>query len=224
MSRRQHRDRNQGSRADRANAQQPSCAHFLQKRGTDEATNHRAAPVESDEAGRNFFRQAANLRLAEVVHQKTSNRNLAADVDENADRAKNQARVLPDRVVHLLADFVLSMLDRRQLETADRDRQHDQRNAQAHIRRLDGRGFMQAVGLQRIGRHRSDFLNGLGRGAQNQQPAEKRRQESAQRVERLCQIQPARSRLRLSQHRDIRIRRHLQAGNPSRKNDQRTQK
>ena len=134
------------TRAAAQTAQMPSRpprASLFQKRGPDEAPNHRAAPVEGDEAGRNFFRQAADFRLGEVVHQKTPDRNLAADINKNADRPENQIRMLPDRIVYFFANFVLSVLDRRQLETADRDRQHDQRNAQANIRRLDASGFMQ---------------------------------------------------------------------------------
>ncbi len=63
----------------------------------------------------------------------------------------------------------------------------------------------------------------LRRCTQNQQPTEERREKRSQRIERLRQIQPARSRLRLSQHRDIRIRRHLQARDPGRQHDERSQ-
>ena len=115
------------------------------------------------------------------------------------------------------------MLDGRQLEAADRDRQYYQRNAQTHVRRLDRRRFMQAVSLQDVGRHRSDVIHRLRGRTQNQQSPEKRRQKRSQRVERLRQIQPARSRLGFPQHRDIRIRRHLQASNPSRQHDEGTQ-
>ena len=68
----------------------PRVLIFCRMRRSDETSDHRAAPIEGDEAGRNFCRQAANLRLAEVVHQETSDRNLGADINENADRAEDQ--------------------------------------------------------------------------------------------------------------------------------------
>src|SRR6202030_1441988 len=111
--------------------------YFLQDCRPDEAADHRAAPVESHEASRNFVRETANLRLREVIHQETSDGNLAADIHEDGDRAEDQIRMSPDRVVYSLADFVLRMLDFGQLETADGHRQHHQRNAQAHIRCLN---------------------------------------------------------------------------------------
>src|ERR1022692_2030114 len=67
MARGQHRNGDEGSGTDRANAKQSPGADLLQKSGTKKTPDHGAAPVEGDETGRNLFRQSANLRLAEVV-------------------------------------------------------------------------------------------------------------------------------------------------------------
>src|ERR1700719_1947731 len=83
----QHRDPDQRGRAHRADAKQPASTYFLQDCRPDEAADHRAAPVESHEASRNFVRETANLRLREVIHQETSDGNLAADIHEDGDRA-----------------------------------------------------------------------------------------------------------------------------------------
>src|SRR6202451_877308 len=76
MSCGQHRNRDQRGSTYRANAQQASGIHFLQKSGTDEASDHRAAPVEGNETGCTLFRQSANFRLAEVVHQEAADGDL----------------------------------------------------------------------------------------------------------------------------------------------------
>src|SRR5712671_3034537 len=73
----------------RANAKQSSSAHLLQESGTNETSNHGAAPVKGNKAGRNLFRESPNLRLGKVVHQETSDGNLSAHVNKNADRAKD---------------------------------------------------------------------------------------------------------------------------------------
>src|SRR2546421_446688 len=87
MARRQHRNSNQGSRADRTNSQQSPRTYFLQKCGADETADHR--------------------------------------------------------------------------------------DAQAHIGRLDGRCFMQAISLQSIGRQRAYVGNGFRSCTENQQATEK---------------------------------------------------
>jgi hypothetical protein len=107
---------------------------------------------------------------------------------------------------------------------SDRHCQHYQCDSQAHIRRLHGRGFVQTVRLQNIRSHGSDFIHALWGGAQNEQAAEEWRQEGAQRIKCLRQIQPTRCGFRLSQHRDVRIRGYLQAGDSRSQNDQSAQK
>src|SRR5579864_9010879 len=82
---------------------------------------------------------------------------------------------------------------------------------------------MQAISLQSIGCQRADVFNGFGRCAQNEQAAEKWCQEGAQRIERLRQVEATRSRLGLTQHCDIGIRRYLKERNACCKNDERTQ-
>ena len=83
----------------------------MQQGGTDEAPHHGPAPVERDEAGSHFFGEAADFGLSEVIDQETSNRNLGANINEDRDCAKDQVGMLPDGVIHLLADFVLGVLD-----------------------------------------------------------------------------------------------------------------
>src|ERR1700689_3550335 len=95
--------------------------HLLQKPGSDEPPHHRSTPVKSDEAGRNLFCQTPDVRLTKIVHQKTSDGNLCADIDKYANRAKDQIRMIPNGVVHLFADLLLSVRNFRQFETADRD-------------------------------------------------------------------------------------------------------
>ena len=84
--------------------------HPLQYRRSNEPPDHGSAPVKGDEPGRNFFSQAADLRLAEIIHQKTPDRNLGPDIYENGNRAKDQVRMPPDGVVYLLADAALRVL------------------------------------------------------------------------------------------------------------------
>src|SRR4029077_17925896 len=114
-----------GSGTDRANAKQTPGADLLQKSGTDETSDHCPTPVEGHEAGRYLFGKSANLRLAEVVDQEASDGDLGPDVNKDADRAKDQIRMLPDGVIHFFANPVLRMFDLRQFETGNRDRQHD---------------------------------------------------------------------------------------------------
>src|SRR6266851_9462470 len=128
--------------------------------------------------------------------------------------------MLPDRVVYLLSNLVLSVFDLRQLETADGNCQHYQSDAQAYIRRLDRCRFMQAISLQCIGSQCSYVFNSLGSCAQDEQATKKRREEGSQRVERLCQIEAAGRGLGFAQYCDIRIRCHLQAGNTGGKNNE----
>src|SRR5258708_2472860 len=68
MARRQHRNCDQGSGAHRANTEQSPGAHLLQESGTNETSDHGAAPVKSHKTGRTFLRNSANLTLTEVVN------------------------------------------------------------------------------------------------------------------------------------------------------------
>ena len=83
----------------------------MQQPRSDETPDHGSAPIKGNEAGRNLLGQAADLRLAEIVHQKASDSNLGTDIDKDADRAKNQVGVAPNGVIHLFADFVLGVRD-----------------------------------------------------------------------------------------------------------------
>src|ERR1700691_3842229 len=67
-----HRYGHQRSGTDCANTEQMAGLDFLQKTGPDKTAYHCTAPIEGNEARGGFLREAADIRLAEVVHQETS--------------------------------------------------------------------------------------------------------------------------------------------------------
>src|SRR4029077_5567785 len=125
----EHRDRHEAAGAYRADGQKASSFHLLQERRTDEPSDHSPPPKEGNETGCHFFRQASNFGLAEVVDEEAADRNLGADIDENPDGSKDQVGMIPDAVVDLFTQLMLSMWDFWQLETANRNCQQDQRDA-----------------------------------------------------------------------------------------------
>src|ERR1700683_495521 len=171
----QHRDGDRRPRAHGPNPNRPAGTYLLQDGGADEATDHRSPPVESDKTSRNFVRQTADLGLGEVVHEKAADGNFRAHIYKDGDRAEDQIGMFPDRVVHLLPDLVLSMLDLRQFKTAHGHRQQYQRDAQTDVGHLDRRCLMQAVSLQGVGCHRSNISHRLWSRTQNQPATEERR-------------------------------------------------
>src|SRR5579871_4209647 len=70
----QHGDRYEHSSADGAQSQQSSGSNLLQQTRTNEAANHRTAPIKRDQSRGNFGGQSANFRLAKVVHQKAGSK------------------------------------------------------------------------------------------------------------------------------------------------------
>jgi len=143
----EHRGGDQSGGADGAEAEQASGFDFLQKRGADEASDHGSSPIEGDEAGRNLFREAADFRLAEIIHQKAANGNLGPDVDEDGDGAEDQVGMIPDGVVDPLTELVLRVWDLRELETADGDGEQDEGDAESDVGAFYGCGFVQAIGV-----------------------------------------------------------------------------
>src|SRR5207302_11343446 len=118
--------------------------------------------------------EAADFGLSEIVDQKTSNRNFRTYIDKDRDRPKDQVGMSPDRIVHLLADFVLGVLDLGYFESTNRDRQQDQRDTQSDIWHLHGCRFVQAIGECCIRSHRADLIGSLGRGTQDEEASEER--------------------------------------------------
>ena len=189
MARGQHGDCDQASGADRTDPEQAGCFHFLQQGRTDEASHHGSSPVERDEAGSDFFSEATDFRLSEIIDQETSDRNLRTYINKDRDRTKDQVGMLPDGIVHLLPDFVLGVLDLRQLESADGHGQQHQGDPQSHVWCLHTRGFVQPVSLGVRRSHSADLIRCFGRRTQNEEPSEKRRQKCTQRVKRLREVQ-----------------------------------
>src|SRR5580704_2077206 len=90
-------------------------------------------PIKRNKAGRYFLRNVANVGLAEVIHQKASDRNFRPNVDENSDCAENQVAVAPNRIMY----GAISLLDRgdaRQLEQSNGDTQGHQCERKDQIR------------------------------------------------------------------------------------------
>ena len=78
--------------------------------------------------------------------------------------------------------------------------------------------------MEQLRRHGAQLARVLASGsAEYQQPAKEGGHGGAQRVESLCQVEPAGSCARRAQHRDVRIGRNLQRGDAGGKNDQRRQ-
>src|SRR6185369_11113143 len=80
-------------------AQDISGPNFLLQRGTNEATHHGAAPVERNKPGGDAFGHVADIRLTEIIHQKASDGNFRADINENADGSENQRGMPPDGIM-----------------------------------------------------------------------------------------------------------------------------
>ena len=78
------------------NSQHQSCARLLQDGRADEAANHGAAPVEGNEPGCDLFRHVRDVRFVEILHKKTADRNLAANVGKNPYRRQDKLRVFDD--------------------------------------------------------------------------------------------------------------------------------
>ena len=58
-------------------------------------TDHCSSPIKGYESGSRSLRDVANVRLAQVVHQKTADRNFCSHIDENSNRAENKLPILP---------------------------------------------------------------------------------------------------------------------------------
>src|SRR4030095_2861161 len=70
---RYQRKRDERRGANRTYGEQTPSLNLLQHRGSDEASHHRASPVERDITGGDLRREARDLGLTEVVHHKAAN-------------------------------------------------------------------------------------------------------------------------------------------------------
>src|SRR5260370_42118448 len=93
--------------------------HPPQESRTKKPPDHRAAPIERDEARRGLGRESGNFGQTQIVHQKASDGNLSAHIGENTDCAQPEIGMPPDRIVELLSSTVGCGFEFWQPETAD---------------------------------------------------------------------------------------------------------
>src|SRR6266850_305698 len=97
MSAQNHGSSDQRGGADCAECQQIFSLEPPQKGCPKKASDHRAGPVERNKPCRGLGGEACNLRQAEIIHQKASNRNLCAHICKNSHGTQDEVAVLPDR-------------------------------------------------------------------------------------------------------------------------------
>ncbi len=92
-------------------------------------------------------------------------------------------------------------------EAGDDDREHDQHHGDEDV----GQDHRLRIGVAlRLRQLRTRLRGAAAAAAKDQVAGEQRRQHGAQRIERLHQVQPRRSRFRRADHGDIGVRRDLQ--------------
>src|SRR5262249_34197738 len=95
--------------ANRERSEQVSSFKSPQQPRTEEAPDHRAAPVEGYVTRRSLCRKPRDVGLAEVVHKKTSDRYFRAHISKNAERAEHEVGMFPDRIAALGVGAIFCM-------------------------------------------------------------------------------------------------------------------
>src|SRR5208282_637075 len=124
MSAGQHGSYYKGCRAYRTYRKQLWGLDFPQKPRSDEAADHRAAPIERDITSGRLGGESGYCWQAEVVHQETADRYFSTYISENTQRSEDQVWMPPDRIVDFLARLLLCLCDRRQLEATNDNRKY----------------------------------------------------------------------------------------------------
>src|ERR1700722_2801887 len=119
-----------------------------QKGRTKKATDHRASPIERNKSRGGLRGETCNFGQAEIIHQKTSYRNLRAHIRKNSNCAQEKVTMLPDRTFDLLSGTVRGSLDFGKLESADQNRQQHQGDADHRVWHLVRGRFLHAVRMQ----------------------------------------------------------------------------
>ena len=210
-----HRDSARGGDRDpdqRGGDHGRAAQHLTRRRGAqhggaDEAPDHRTAPIEGNVACRDALRQAADIRLREVIDQEAADGNFRAHVDENADGAQHEVAVLPDAVAGQDAVAFFDIGQGWQVESRHTEGEQEECERDPDVRQLDG---------ARVGPP--------GRLRQNQESAEIRRDGGSERVERLRQVQAAGRLFGRPELRHVRVGGHLQERDPGGEHPQRAEK
>src|SRR5690348_15479821 len=90
----QHRRQHQRAGDRRERGEQLARVHARQQRRTDEAPDHRAAPVPRHEAGRVRLTHAAELRQRQTIDREAADRNFRTDVDASRHHRKPYSAVV----------------------------------------------------------------------------------------------------------------------------------
>ncbi|MND40510.1 hypothetical protein D3C80_312500 [compost metagenome] len=166
------------------------------------------------------FRQVGDSRLRKVVYQEATNRNFAADIYENADRAENEVAVGPCGGAFATFGFNGFLFDLRQLQGCEDCRKHEEGNRQKHVREANCIGFFQAQRFQLLTGSGGDVA---GCCRQYQEGAEQWSNGRAERVECLSERQAAGCCFRCAEFGDVRVRGDLKDCYAGCENEERTE-
>src|SRR6266436_2194081 len=171
MAETEDRGANQQARYQRGNPQNGPSTDLLQNSGPDESPNHGPAPVVRHVLGGRQLRDIADVGLAEVVDEITSDGNLRAHIDEDSNRTQHQLRMPPYALTRNLS-MTLSARQRRQLEHGDSNRQRHQCEPDDKVGQLHRRRFVDPVGLMDCSRHLPYDIGTLPRAAEDDRAAQ----------------------------------------------------
>ena len=188
---------------DGGSAEDGAGANALQDGRADEAADHGAAPVDHEELGGGVLREGADLGEAHVVDQQAADGDFGADVGEDADGAGDEPGVMPDAVglgegfgegagAEVLGEVGHAGLGL-ELDERERDGEEEQHERDADVGQAHGGGLRGAVGLALDVRHGekargADDGNGV---AQDEDGSEEGRDEGADGVEGLGEVEAA---------------------------------
>src|ERR1700722_1567743 len=152
MAERQHGSTNQQTCGSRSDAQHGASANLLQNRRADKSAEHGASPIIRNVASRHQDGNISNIRLAEIVNQKTTNRHLGAHITKNPNRPQHQIAVFPYAGLQTGRTTAFRLRHCRQSEERNGDAEHKESQPNNNVRQLNRRGFVDAICLQCLGR------------------------------------------------------------------------
>ena len=179
------------------------------------ASQEECQHVEAEEGGRRVLRQSG---VGAAIHQEQAvDGRLTAVVEELRDDAPAQMRATEDAEINQFlrrpARFAFHVVAFLYLGQTGKDEHHgydDEQRGQNDVRQFHGVGLHLDVAFPPAGIVQRKCLTCVGMAAEHQLAQEHGRDERAQAVERLCQIQTTGRRVRVAQSRHIGVGSRLQ--------------